>query len=80
MAEITVAALTGQKITKVRAMTGAEMESEGWDENNFHGAPVVIVTEDGTRIYPSRDEEGNGAGALFACSPRRDYYRVEAEA
>jgi hypothetical protein len=45
-------------------MTQAEMIDEGWD---FQLDPItpVIVLDDGTLIYPSRDHEGNGPGALF---------------
>jgi len=39
------------------------MESEGWDD--FGSATSVIELEDGTLIYPSRDDEGNGPGTLF---------------
>lgn len=36
---------------------------DGWDE----GAPVVVLEGNGRRVLLSvmRDEEGNGAGALF---------------
>lgn len=55
----------GAKLTEIRAMTGAEMDAEGWDRDNFHGPPPVLVFDDGSKVYPSQDEEGNGAGALF---------------
>jgi hypothetical protein len=31
-----------------------------WDRR-----PIVIVFDNGTAIYPSADDEGNGPGALF---------------
>jgi hypothetical protein len=54
----------GQTIVAVRAMTKKETEAEGWEED-FHGPATVIVLANGTRIYASQDEEGNGPGALF---------------
>jgi len=53
--------LVGKVVKDVRPMTKAEMESEYWDDR----PPTVIVFEDGTKLYPSRDEEGNGPGCLF---------------
>ena len=50
----------GLKITEMRAMTEEEWQEEGWDYGT-----IVLVLEDGTKIYPSQDEEGNGPGALF---------------
>lgn len=33
---------------------------------------VALVLDDGTEIFPSRDMEGNGPGALFANLPNGD--------
>lgn len=57
--------LIGHKITRVRAMTKNEANSEGWDIHGRRGAPPVIELSNGVKIYPSRDPEGNGPGALF---------------
>jgi len=54
------ALLVGKKITKVRYMTEAERDQIGW-----YGRPIVILLDDGTALYPSRDDEGNDAGAIF---------------
>lgn len=54
------ALLVGKKITKVRYMTEKERDQIGW-----YGRPIVIVLDDGTALYPSRDDEGNDAGAIF---------------
>jgi hypothetical protein len=54
------ALLVGKKITKVRYMTEAERDEIGWC-----GRPIVILLDDGTALYPSRDDEGNDAGAIF---------------
>ena len=72
--------LAGKTITDVRPMTPAEAEREGWTIDNIDGPPVVLeiggkarVERDGKPsdpdkvwlLYPSRDPEGNGPGALF---------------
>ena len=56
--------LVGRTITETREMTVAEGEVEGW-EFGHHGPPMVLVLDDGTILYPSRDTEGNGPGELF---------------
>jgi len=56
-------ALVGKKVKEIRPMTDAELKEEGWDGCS-ESAPVLVF-EDGTRIFPSRDNEGNGPGALF---------------
>jgi hypothetical protein len=60
----TTADFIGAKIVKVRLMTKAEAELEGWDID--HDTPPVIVLDTGAIIYPSSDPEGNGPGMLFA--------------
>jgi hypothetical protein len=52
--------LVGRKIVKVRYMTKEEMSEWGW----YH-SPLILELDDGTLLYPSRDDEGNDAGALF---------------
>ena len=54
----------GLFIQEVRAMTDAEKEWEGWDDDN-RGCRTVLVLSDGSTIYPSRDDEGNGPGTMF---------------
>lgn len=56
--------LEGRTIKTVRAMTRQELEAEGWTEDR-HGARIALVLDNGTVLYPSRDDEGNGPGALF---------------
>ena len=53
--------IIGKKIVEVRDCTTEEAFKEGWDDENFS----VIVLENGLKIYPSRDYEGNGPGVLF---------------
>ncbi len=55
--------LVGRTVVAVRHMTEEELETEGW--GNYLLAPTVIVLDDTTIVYPSRDDEGNGPGVLF---------------
>jgi hypothetical protein len=57
--------LIGLTVTEFRPMTSEEMEEEGWDSS----PPPVLVFSDGNKLYPSRDEEGNGPGAFFGVDP-----------
>jgi hypothetical protein len=52
--------LKGKVVAEVRYMTYKEMDEEGWEE-----CTVVIFFTDGTYVFPSQDDEGNGPGALF---------------
>ena len=53
--------IEGKKIVALRKMTKAELKREGWEEEEC----MCIELEGGSILYPSRDEEGNGPGALF---------------
>ena len=55
--------LLNRKIVDVRYLTEEEVDSLGWDQKC-----VVMVLDDGNMIYPSQDDEGNGAGSLFTCN------------
>jgi len=52
--------LKGKVIAEVRYLTKEETNFMGW-----YNAPLVILFTDGSYIFPSRDDEGNDAGALF---------------
>lgn len=52
--------LVGRKIVAVRYMSETEMNDHGWNDK-----ALVIQLDNGLMIYPSADDEGNGAGALF---------------
>jgi hypothetical protein len=52
--------LVGRTIVAVRYMTEAEEAQQMWSN-----AAVVIQLDDGTLLFPSADDEGNDAGALF---------------
>jgi hypothetical protein len=56
--------IVGKKIVEIRPMTGKEIVGEDWTEWGDRGQPVLVL-DDGTKLYPSRDDEGNGPGALF---------------
>jgi hypothetical protein len=54
----------GHKIVQVRPMTEKEMQEQYWDR-----PATVIVLDNGTKLYPSRDEEGNDPGCIFGTYP-----------
>jgi len=51
--------LHGRRIDHVRYLTDEEADDMGWDDK-----PLVLILDDGNYIFPMRDDEGNGAGAL----------------
>jgi len=57
----------GKKIIGVRYMSSDECKHMGWDS-----APICLILDDMTIIFPSRDDEGNDGGALFATNGKRD--------
>jgi len=58
--------LVGKTVKEVRLLS--EKES-GFDE------PVTgIIFEDGSVIFPSRDDEGNGKGTLFGTIDGKECY------
>jgi len=70
--------LVNQTVSEVRQMTDAELEREGW--NHYRGStPTVLVFEDGTKVFPSRDPEGNGPGAPFGISDDNQAFRFGPE-
>lgn len=54
--------LLGRQVTDVRYLTEKEQEEMMWG-----GSSLVIFFDDGSHLFPSADDEGNGPGALF-CS------------
>lgn len=59
----------GLKVKEVRMMNNLELMAEGW-ENYYGGYPVVLVFDDGSKIYASSDPEGNNAGCLFGLTSK----------
>jgi len=56
--------LLNRKIVGVRYLLDEEMELLGWDQRS-----IVLILDDGNMIFPSSDDEGNQAGALFTNNP-----------
>tara|TARA_R110000751_G_C13532456_1_gene454066 strand:+ start:336 stop:587 length:252 start_codon:yes stop_codon:yes gene_type:complete len=52
--------LVGKTVKQVRYMTDKELDTLDW-----HAGALVIEFTDGSWMFPSADDEGNGAGALF---------------
>lgn len=52
--------LKGRTIVGVRYMDEKDMANCGWDRS-----AVILVLDDGTIMWPSADDEGNGPGALY---------------
>lgn len=56
--------LQGKTVFAVRYLTPDEAEALGWSSR-----PLMIEFDDGTLIFASRDDEGNGAGSLLGQTP-----------
>ena len=69
---VKIRSLIGKTVKKVRLMTKEELKSEGWE--CWRDVPVVIIFDDGTKIYPSRDPEGNGPGCTFGIDKDGSFY------
>jgi hypothetical protein len=52
--------LLNRKIIEVRYMTKAEQDALMWNRK-----AIVLVLDNGAMLFPSADDEGNDAGALF---------------
>ena len=64
--------ILGQTITVIRPMTKAELKKEGWEDTSGHSSTVMVLGN-GTKLYASRDEEGNGPGAIFGVDKRTSF-------
>jgi len=60
--------IIGQKVAAIRNMTKEELTEEGWEFSNPLSTTVIVLSN-GTLLYPSADEEGNGPGTLFGKHP-----------
>lgn len=60
-------AFVGKRVSRVRYLSDTEMRALGWVES-----VLVLEFEDGTLIFPSRDDEGNGGGAMFGQGPSNE--------
>jgi hypothetical protein len=63
--------IIGRKIVACRHMTQQELLEEGWEAGR--SMPILLVLDDGMKVYPSRDEEGNGPGAIFGIKDGKMY-------
>lgn len=52
--------LVGRTIKRIRYLSDSERDELMWDR-----ASIVLELDDGTLLWPSADDEGNDAGALF---------------
>lgn len=52
--------LINRRIVGVRYLNELEMHNLGWTKSS-----IVLLLDDGNYLYPSADDEGNNAGALF---------------
>lgn len=57
-------ALVGKTIVKVDYITNLDAKAMGW-----HGRSIALILNDGSVLFPSADDEGNEAGALFTTIP-----------
>ena len=64
---VAASVLLGRKIVAVRYLDKEEAEHLGW-----YGRSVVIELDNGVLVWPSSDDEGNDAGALFTTDKRVD--------
>jgi hypothetical protein len=62
--------IEGTRIRRIRWMKKEEVEAEGWDSSMLFHYPIPLIELDnGVKIYPSQDNEGNGGGAFFGTLP-----------
>jgi hypothetical protein len=65
--EVAAKALVGRTIVAARYMTEQEASGSGW----MSRAPVLVL-DDGSLVFPQRDDEGNDAGALYIQGAKDD--------
>ena len=64
--------LIGAKLIEIRNLTQEELEYEGWDRGT-----KALVFDNGCILYASKDEEGNGSGALFGmCTKTKEAFSL----
>lgn len=55
----------GAKLVNVRMMMPSEIAAEGWEDNHHSESATALIFDDGTVLYASQDDEGNGPGRMF---------------
>ena len=63
--------LLGRTIVGIRYLTNQETQDMGWENS-----ALVLVLNDGSLIFPSTDDEGNNAGALFGQTRKGDSFEA----
>jgi hypothetical protein len=63
--------LIGKKVAEVRLMTEIEKKNQNIED---WGNVKVLIFDDGTFVYASVDEEGNGPGRLFGTNKKHNFY------
>ena len=63
--------IIGAKIVNIRKMTKKEASLEGWELGR--NDCMVLILDNGIKMYPSQDYEGNGSGALFFMENGKPY-------
>lgn len=69
--------IEGQKIEKVRPMTRDEFENNFLTTTTSYSPAPILVLENGTKIIPSSDYEGNTPGVLFTEEPDGSQFALE---
>ena len=69
-------AMVGQKITDVRWLTKEQTEDVA---EHWYNQPIQITLENGVKLIPMSDDEGNGAGAMSTNIPKMETIWVERE-
>ena len=59
--------LYGKRVVGVRYLSASEATAMDW----YH-RPLVIEFDDGSYVFPSKDDEGNDGGALFGGTRAND--------
>ena len=66
--------MVGQKITEVRWLTKEESEDIF---DHWYNQPIEITLENGVKLIPMSDDEGNEAGAMATNIPKMETIWVE---
>ena len=67
-------AMVGQKITEVRWLTKEQTEDVA---EHWYNQPIQITLENGVKLIPMSDDEGNEAGAISTNIPNMETIWVE---
>lgn len=69
--------LVGKRVTSVGRMDDELAEAEGWSTHWGSRQSPEIRLSDGTVLYASQDEEGNGPGVIFGMKPDGTLFSVQ---